>query len=90
MTRGTVVVVVLELEVVEELEVAGELEVVVELEVVEELEAAPAAVGAIPTRTTALRSATAPRDLSSILLDVGIGTPHLETGSALLIGWSVV
>jgi hypothetical protein len=51
---------------------------------------APATVGAIPTRATAARSATAPRDLSSILLDVGIGTPHLETGSAWLIGWAVV
>jgi hypothetical protein len=66
-------------------------DVVVEVLVVE-LEAgdATAVVGTIPTRTTAARSATAPRDLSSILLDVGIDTPHLETGSALLIGCPAV
>jgi hypothetical protein len=58
------------------------LEVVVELDVVvDELGdgEAPAAVAAIPTRATAARSATAPRDLSNILLDVGIDAPHLET-----------
>jgi len=88
MTSGTVVVVVLD-GVVE----PGTVVVVVELEVVvEELGAgaAPAAVDAIPTRAKAARSATAPRDLSSILLDVGIHAPHLETDPALLIDWSVV
>jgi hypothetical protein len=55
-------------------------DVVVELLVVElGAGVATAAVGAIPTRATAARSATAPRDLSSILMDVGIDTPHLET-----------
>jgi hypothetical protein len=55
--------------------------VVVELEVVVEERgagAAPAAVDTIPTRAKAARSATAPRNLSSILLDVGIHAPHLE------------
>jgi hypothetical protein len=66
-------------------------DVVVELLVVElAAGVAAAAVGAIPTRATAARSATAPRYLSSILLDVGIDTPHLETGSAWLIGWAAV
>src|SRR5258705_5591136 len=77
MTSGTVVVVVLE----------GVVELEVD-EVVEELvepgaEAAPAADGAIPIMVSAAASATAPRDLSSILLDVGIDTPHLESRSVL-------
>ena len=85
MTSGTVVVVVLD--GVE----PGTVVVVLEV-VVEELgaAAAPAAVDAIPTRAKAARSATAPRDLSSILLDVGIHAPHLETDPALLIDWSAV
>src|SRR5882762_767818 len=58
---------------------SGTVVVVVLEELVEPgAEAAPAADGAIPIKVSAAASATAPRDLSSILLDVGIDTPHLE------------
>jgi len=71
--------------------VVDDVVVVVELLVVElDAGAAPAAAGTIPITARAARSATAPRDLSSILMDVGIGTPHLETRSALLIGLPAV
>jgi hypothetical protein len=68
-----VVVVVLELPVV------VEPAPVVDVEVEEVVDGdAPAIAGRSPTIARAATSATAPRDLSSIPLDLGMNTPHLE------------
>jgi hypothetical protein len=61
------------------LDVDAGTDVDVEVDVVEPVPAAPAATGVIPTSVMAAISATAPRDLSNIPLDVDIFAPHLET-----------